>query len=201
MDKLWCTSNIVFHGQAMMHLQERRHEERHCDTAAAIWTLAWDDPKDFTLQKSRAENTRLYLKTNFEICGVLASPESDRCSHWNFNWFGILAGNELEEFIEGLHVLDSVMCKDVHKVRWNPSVINDTSSTFLNFGLKWVVCNSNWTTLIAWNLIESLNARQSFTLFEDNLSPASLHAQPPLCKAPICRKKKYHAKYMIFSWT
>ena len=30
-----------------------------------------------------------------------------------------------------------------------------------------------------------------FTLFEDNLSPASLHAQPPLCKVPSLGKVEH----------
>ena len=83
-----------------------------------------------------------------------AGPVCDGGSHWNFDWVRILARYELEEFIEGLSVLVSVVCKDVHKVRRHPSV-NNTSSTF--FCLKWAVCNSICIFWATWKLFESLS--------------------------------------------
>ena len=33
--------------ERLQYLEERRNEERHCDTTAAVWTLPWDYPADF----------------------------------------------------------------------------------------------------------------------------------------------------------
>ena len=98
---------------------------------------------------------RLYYRSTFML---EAGPECDGGSHWNFDWFRILAGDELEEFIERLHVLASVVRKDVHKVCWHPSV-NNTS--FVSNGLFAILiaflgCLENYLTVIQ---LISLNIR------------------------------------------
>ena len=53
---------------------------------------------------------------------LLNKPECDGGSHWNFNRVRILAGDELEEFFEGLPVLVAVVGEDIHIVCWHPPI-------------------------------------------------------------------------------
>ena len=142
MDKLWCTSNIVFHGQAMMHLQERRHEERHCDAAAAVWTLAGNYSENFLNKWSTiVERTWMWRGQSLEF-----QPSPNSCRRWT------------------------------GRVYRRPPCVGRRRGRRYPHSLSTPTC-INQTVSRRWKQTQS-------TLFEDNLFLASLHALPPLCKAP-----------------
>ena len=130
------------------HLQEWRNQERHCDTAAAIWTLAGDDSADFImkilcLQKSGAENDMPVLLINFYTWGrtwmwrgqsLEFRLSLNSCQIWTGRvyWRPLYVG--LRRAQRCPHSPLKPICKShlVH-ILW------------YDFGLKWAVYNSNCT--------------------------------------------------------